>query len=704
MNSDYYINLHFNQAIPQKTGYAFKIGDKGCTFHLHCVDLNPTGMNPHIVFNHTNGTCVEGVPTGSGQDYVYVIQGNEFGVCGLVVCDMKFYDSSNPETQRISTASFTFDVIADTLTPFDEASSSYADSLEHAREEIDAAILELQGAEADLGEAVEDLDDMSELFGDTLQDYIDAFGNTAPINPKGVYDATETYHPRDAVSYTHNGRTLTYMNMRQSTGVAPTDTDYWQVIIDVSIGGTFSALDDVNIDNQTLADGQVSMWDDTAGKWENKDLPAIVDNLNSTDDENSLSANMGHTLGNNLQHENLLHNAYFMGGGSQQGNNQFPINNEGLTSYPVGSAWGIDGWDIDELNDASMNILSDGIVIIHANVAGTYTFRQYIDNYEQYIGKTLTVSFLGTLLEGTSCNIVIWYHPFSSDWRGEYLTTSFSDGLQSLTFTVPNDATGLAIMIAASGANQPYKLKLQAAKLELGSMQTLAHQENGTWVLNDAPPDFALELAKCQTSVANPYDPRANRGNLSTQADLSNLRVVGTKNTTGATIYAGTYFYLNGQYCRVIQDISNNADFTLNTNYVVTSLGGDLKGKYIYETSVQFNAYADGVKTNQTLINDVMSQLQSWVASHPNHAYQYNFMFLSLNSCTPYDLYLRTAYADMSFKGMGLTPTDFFFRVIIAKTSASESYRGVGVLTITDESYEVATNDVSLIINVYQIL
>jgi len=38
-----------------------------------------------------------------------------------------------------------------------------------------------------------------------------------------------------------------------------------------------------------------------------------------------------------------------------------------------------------------------------------------------------------------------------------------------------------------------------AAKLELGSHQTLAHQDaDGNWVLNDPPPNKALELAKCQ--------------------------------------------------------------------------------------------------------------------------------------------------------------------------------------------------------------
>lgn len=37
-----------------------------------------------------------------------------------------------------------------------------------------------------------------------------------------------------------------------------------------------------------------------------------------------------------------------------------------------------------------------------------------------------------------------------------------------------------------------------AAKLEPGPVQTLAHKEGDTWVLNDPPPDPALELAKCQ--------------------------------------------------------------------------------------------------------------------------------------------------------------------------------------------------------------
>ena len=52
---------------------------------------------------------------------------------------------------------------------------------------------------------------------------------------------------------------------------------------------------------------------------------------------------------------------------------------------------------------------------------------------------------------------------------------------------------------AAIYNNTAVKKVIQATKLELGSQQTLAHQDAaGNWVLNDPPPDKTLELAKCQ--------------------------------------------------------------------------------------------------------------------------------------------------------------------------------------------------------------
>lgn len=52
----------------------------------------------------------------------------------------------------------------------------------------------------------------------------------------------------------------------------------------------------------------------------------------------------------------------------------------------------------------------------------------------------------------------------------------------------------------AAGAS----VKLKAVKLELGDHQTIAHQENGVWVLNEIP-DYGEQLARCQRC----YIPRS---------------------------------------------------------------------------------------------------------------------------------------------------------------------------------------------------
>lgn len=381
MISDYYVNLHFNQAIAQRTGYAFKIGDKGCTFHFHCEDLDPSGMYPHIVFNHPNNTCVEGVPTGSGRDYAYTIQGNEFAVIGKTVVDLKFYDALDA-TQRISTASFIIEILPDTYTDFEEASSSYADSLERAREEIDAAIIELQGAEHDLEEAETDLGNMSDQFADTLQDYIDAFGNTGPINPRGAYDDEEEYVPRDAVAYTAGGKTLTYINKQACTGIAPTDPDegaaHWQIMIDVSVGGSFSALSDVNVDPQTLADGQVPVYDATGEVWENKTI--LEDSLTSTATDKALTAAKGKELQDNKQDKNL----------------ETALTIDGTVQSTVeGALGGLNGY-VDDV-DSDVSTLGTNVAKI------SDTLPNNAGAHNRYRGKALTIDadFWAHISDGT---------------------------------------------------------------------------------------------------------------------------------------------------------------------------------------------------------------------------------------------------------------------------------------------------------------
>ena len=109
------------------------------------------------------------------------------------------------------------------------------------------------------------------------------------------------------------------------------------------------------------------------------------------------------------------------------------------------------------------------------------------------------------------------FHPLSDELsailKGKRLTLSFlyADGsLESASAVVPSTwGTWDAIIDYASirifGVNNGSRLwvtnvssaPILAAKLELGDTQTLAHKENGVWVLNEIP-DYGEQLRRCQ--------------------------------------------------------------------------------------------------------------------------------------------------------------------------------------------------------------
>lgn len=68
------------------------------------------------------------------------------------------------------------------------------------------------------------------------------------------------------------------------------------------------------------------------------------------------------------------------------------------------------------------------------------------------------------------------------------------------------DSANKTVTVTAAGK------KLVAVKLELGTEQTLAHQENGKWVLNEIP-NYGEELTKCMRYlqiISTPYDTSGN--------------------------------------------------------------------------------------------------------------------------------------------------------------------------------------------------
>ena len=210
MTSAYSINLNFNNTIPVKTDFTFKQGDKGITLNLATIGLDTTGTTAHIVFKRSNGTSVEAELTGqTGPSYSYTILGNEFEIPGVVVADLKLY---NGDTQRVSTASFIFMVTGDTMDGVGGGTGGYSDQLE----------------------------ELSQEFSNTLEEYKDAFGDVGAVNPRGAYDSTADYNVLDLVSYQGSS----YLCRTACKNKLPTNTTYWQVFASGGGGGT-SDYDDL---------------------------------------------------------------------------------------------------------------------------------------------------------------------------------------------------------------------------------------------------------------------------------------------------------------------------------------------------------------------------------------------------------------------------------------------------------------------------
>jgi len=164
--------------------------------------------------------------------------------------------------------------------------------------------------------------------------------------------------------------------------------------------------------------------------------------------------------------ENLLDNAYFVGGGSQLGDGVFPINQRGLTSYSA-NAYGIDRWIC---YGGAITLASDGI-----SVPANGVMTQPTANLTQLNGKTMTLSILYDSGMETGTAVL---------------------NLSGNTMFINNGASGQAY-ITSAGLVQFYKgsaYKVKAVKLELGTVSTLA---------NDPSPNFQQELAKCQRYLFN---------------------------------------------------------------------------------------------------------------------------------------------------------------------------------------------------------
>lgn len=176
---------------------------------------------------------------------------------------------------------------------------------------------------------------------------------------------------------------------------------------------------------------------------------------------------------------NLLGNWYF-------GN---PVNQRGQTEYTT-TGYTVDRW---KFNNNNGDIVIDDTGIMFTAKHQYAEFEQQYEFPKNISGKQITMSILADSFSGEGDFYLVIQN------QTEYRTFHLSVGLNSFTIKFFDKSSVLRFFIQSQNVNEtnPPKMHFLAAKLELGDTQTLAHKENGVWVLNEIP-DFGEQLARCQ--------------------------------------------------------------------------------------------------------------------------------------------------------------------------------------------------------------
>lgn len=182
---------------------------------------------------------------------------------------------------------------------------------------------------------------------------------------------------------------------------------------------------------------------------------------------------------------NLLQNWYF-------GN---PVNQRGQISY-TGAGYGIDRWKA-AATAPNVTTIKDG----HIELSQNGLIEQLLEEPYSLCGRQITASALLTTGLYTFTTTVPSKEELSA------ITTDTL--LKSAYFSVGGNNIGYIYLMHTKAHDTVLRLRafegftvdVIAAKLELGSVQTLVHQDSsGAWVLNEIP-DYAEQLAACQRQL-----------------------------------------------------------------------------------------------------------------------------------------------------------------------------------------------------------
>lgn len=239
-------------------------------------------------------------------------------------------------------------------------------------------------------------------------------------------------------------------------------------------------------------------------------LPVSQGGTGATNQQGALAA-----LGAGVR-PNLLDNAIFIGGGSQQGGGQLPVNQRSQTSYTA-SGYTIDRWK--KLNSQGKITVNNGYLTLTGT--GSYGYINQPMEGENAPPCPVTLSILTKDGELHSVTILGGGNDIFIGTFYFYLENGF------FTIRTPADTTSIDII---------------AFKYEEGSTQTLAYQdEDGAWQLLPQPEsDYATQLLKCQRyyQIYSTADARPSKA-------VDCRPVMRTDPAQGTIVVGDTTYYYN---------------------------------------------------------------------------------------------------------------------------------------------------------------
>lgn len=243
----------------------------------------------------------------------------------------------------------------------------------------------------------------------------------------------------------------------------------------------------------------------------------------------------------------------------------FTVNQRGRSRY-TGPGYTVDRWKTGATG-ATIDIDENGVTL---SPDASFGFQQKLTTelVTALVGKTVTYSIL--LQNGT---------------------------LRTLTFTWPNSPnvgvgviSGIGTLFAGTTLGislaHPSTLSIRAIKLELGSVSTLA---------NDAPPNYAEELAKCQRyfiRLAGSYGPVGLGAVVSTTIATCMLPLPVPMRATPTVTLTGT-LYTNGRAAIAVQSFTTAPPSGNAIGMNITSTGALIVGEAVLLQFRDANSHLD---------------------------------------------------------------------------------------------------------------